>query len=340
MTPTRFPTHRLAWPPPRLAILAGLLLVSACSTIDKLPGDMRFSEYSGPDAMEWPTSTGALADTSYAVPVFRAWPSKPYVLLGEIRHKKPHKRWEDDELRDAAQAARKRQGEAIIFRRTTEAGVGALTGTLDRGPRLDQASQWQDSALVIRWQTPLEIQDRQARNARLLRLLTAAKPDLRASEDTATLAIQYLLQTAVRGTASDLYPKFELIMLRIAPPPSGGLAGEWLFKATLSTRSLVDRDEQSYLGLASVRVDGDHLAIVSTEGAVELNFSGQLTNHALSGQLGIGGFPVKAEGVALDDKISLTFQSTTPNGLFQGEVVLQRNRSNSAPARTPSLQPL
>jgi hypothetical protein len=340
MKPT--PTQRglRAWSFPRIAALASLVLAGACSTVEKLPGDMRFSEYSGADASEWPTSTGALADKSYAVPVYRAWPSKPYVVIGEVRHAKPHKHWEDDELRDAAKAASKRGGEAIIFRRTTEAGVAALTGTLERGPLVGTGVQWQQSALVIRWQTPEETQDRQARNARLLSLLAAAKPDLQCSEDTAKLVIKYLLQTAVRGSVSDLYPNFERIMGRISPAQPGSLAGEWLFKATITIRSLVDSDEQSHLGLAFIRVDGNNLVIVSTEGGVELNFSGQATNSGLTGQLGISGFPVKAEGVALDDKISLTFQSTTPNGVFQGEVILQRNRLKLSPNRQQTLQQL
>src|SRR5688572_28311982 len=76
-------------------------------------GAMRFSEYTGHDKLDWETSSGALADTSYDLPVYKSWPSKPYVLLGEIYHLNERQEWREGEIRDAVKGAKKVGGEAI-----------------------------------------------------------------------------------------------------------------------------------------------------------------------------------------------------------------------------------
>jgi hypothetical protein len=57
---------------------------------------------------------------------------------------------------------------------------------------------------------------------------------------------------------------------------------------------------------------------------VELNFSGTLVKGRLSGQLGLGSVSAKCEGAVTSTKISISFQSMTPDGTLSGNVVLQR----------------
>jgi hypothetical protein len=98
-----------------------------------------------------------------------------------------------------------------------------------------------------------------------------------------------------------------------------------MFKTMLTERRMAGSNDDSFTGVASVKASGANLVIVSTEGLGEFSFSGVLDQGRLIGQLGLGGYSAKAEGVALDDKISVTFQTTTASGTVQGNVVLQRN---------------
>ena len=102
------------------------------------------------------------------------------------------------------------------------------------------------------------------------------------------------------------------------------LPGEWLFKCTLKSGGVVSQDERAYMGIASVKLEGTNLAVISTEGETEANFSGDLVGSRITGQLGVAGNSAKAEGVAVADKISITFRSVTQSGTVQGTFVLQR----------------
>ena len=290
-----------------------------------MPGDMRFSEYTGADRFDWETSAGALADTSYDLPVFRSWPSQPYVLIGEIYHKDARKEWQEGEFRDAVKGAKRVGGDAIIIRLTSESGVGALTGGAGGNVAMNKPGfQLRTSALVVRWQTQEEIVARKQRDARLENQLIAESPNLTVSGETATLVIKYLLQSGEGEVSPSFFESYKQIMTTLSPNDST-LSGEWIFKSVVKEKGLVAEKEDPELGLASVRADDDIVTIVSTKGKIELNFSGQNAKGRLTGQIGIGALSCKAEGVALVDKISISFSTLTPDGTAQGVVVLQRN---------------
>lgn len=292
----------------------------------KMPGDMRFSEYTGADSLEWEVSIGALADTSYELPVYRGWPSRAYAVVGDIRHKDSRKDWQEGEIRDAIKGAKRLRADAIVIKLTSESGVGAVTGTIGKGTAKGSIAHYETTALVIRWQTEAEVQKRAERDAHLRKQLLVAKPNLDVNSQTAALAIKYLLQSGARENAAEFYDKYEQTMMRISPQSMGDLSGEWLFKAIIKEKGIVSESEDQFLGMASVRAEGENVAIVSTAGKVEMSFSGQNVKGRLNGQVGIAGISTASQGVALDDKISLTYQTLTPKGIAQGTVVLQRNR--------------
>jgi len=281
---------------------------------------MRFSEYTGYDALDWETSVGALSDTSYKLPVYRGWPSRPYVVVGDVRHQDPRKQWEEGEIRDAVRAAQAVGGDAIIIRHGSESGVQAITGTANTG---GVYSRSETTGLVVRWQTEAEIQARYKRDQRLLERLKASQPQLLMSEQTGSLAVKYLLRTGVKDSAPEFFPSFLALVKRIHRT-NDMLSGQWLFKAVVKTGGIVSQTERSFMGIATVRVDGESIAIVSVEGETEANFSGQQNSGRLNGQIGIAGISAKAEGVAITEKISVTYQSVTQSGTAQGTFVLQR----------------
>ena len=136
-----------------------------------------------------------------------------------------------------------------------------------------------------------------------------------------------------------LLEKSTAIMGQVAQREPGTLTGDWLFKAVLKTSTLTTSDEKSAFGTTSVQSDGTSLVVVSKEGGMEPNFSGTCTGARFTGQPGIAGFSAKAEGVALETKISLTYQAVTASGTAQGSVVLQRAgppKRDTTPARQDS----
>ena len=265
-----------------------------------------YSEYSG-TYREWPTTAESMAETGHKVPVFRTWPTKPYEVLGSLRHDNPNQEWRNGEINDAANEAKKKKGNAIIIRFGSEDAVMALSGVSGQA-NLFRA---QMTALVIRFLSDEEVATRDQRRRVLFKDVLRSNPGVNFSEDTGVLAIKYLLQSGVKETSTDFQSIFVDTMNRVRPQKLGDISGEWIFKATLKTSSLTTSDERSFFGIASVMNDGTNLVVMSKQGNVEFNYSGRLAGGKLDGQLGIGGISTKSEGVLLDDKISLTYQSLT-----------------------------
>ena len=123
--------------------------------------NLRYSKYTGRDASEpygtWPISPGTMAETRFAVPVYRGWPERPYQLLGSLSHEDPNARWNDGVFAAAAAQAKSLHGDAVIIREGAEFGVSQIAGA---APDADILYSHQTTALVIRWLTPKEISDR------------------------------------------------------------------------------------------------------------------------------------------------------------------------------------
>ena len=105
-----------------IALGVAALFLSACSSTPKVDSDMRYSAYAGAGFLEWETSSGSLADTSYSLPVYRGWPNRPYAVIGDVRHKDGRRRWDEDEIKKAVRTAEAQRGEAVIIRLPTSSG--------------------------------------------------------------------------------------------------------------------------------------------------------------------------------------------------------------------------
>lgn len=139
------------------------------------------------------------------------------------------------------------------------------------------------------------------------------------------MAAIFLVQSGVDQKSPEFSTRFDAIMVSLSDYPPDSVAGEWIFKATRSVSTLLSPgEEQGFLGTAKVTVDGDNVAFVSTAGRIEINFSGTLSKSRLVGQVGVENTSAKCEGAATSDKISINYQSLTPDGTVRGNVVLQR----------------
>ena len=114
-----------------------------------------------------------MAETSYAIPVYRGWPEKPYVVLGSLSCPDRNANWNDDFFAEAARQAKAHKGDAIIIRQGAEFGVSKIAGS--RTDPMVIASSYQTSALVVRWLTSEERAQREELLSDLLKKFELAK---------------------------------------------------------------------------------------------------------------------------------------------------------------------
>ena len=263
-----------------------------------------------------------MADTSYAVPVYRGWPERHYRILGSLSFPDPNARWNEDFFGAAAKRAKQLNADAIVVRQGAEFGVSKIAEAKN-DPLVISRSQ-QTTALVIRWLTPQEIKDRGLLVDELLKRFAANEPGVAANREVAVLVTIFLSQQGYDLKTAEILDRCDETLRKLVSRGPASPAGDWIYKATVSLTTLSGGDERNYLGLASVSVDGENLAIVSSAGGLEINFTGTLSKGRLSGQIGVGGFSAKCEGAATPEKMSISFQSLTSDGTVRGNVVLQR----------------
>jgi hypothetical protein len=264
-----------------------------------------------------------MAENVQSLSVYRGWPEKPYKVLGSIRHENPNMRWNDGDIRLAVNEAKRHGGDAIIVRQGAEFGVSKIAGA--KNDPLVLSSPYQTTVLVIKWLTEQEIAEQQALIKEWLDRYHLTHPDLAKNSDVGQLVVSYLVQSGLGIRQQETFDKFIGTLSRITSREPASIAGDWIFKAAVSeSTAIAAGEERGSLGLASISVEGDNVAIVSKEGKIEVNFSGTLSKGRLQGQVGIGAFTAKCEGAATPDKISISFQSLTPDGMVRGNVVLQR----------------
>jgi hypothetical protein len=288
---------------------------------------MRYSQYMGKGGVAprgiWPVGSGTMAETSFRIPVYRGWPEKPYKVLGSIRFEDPRKYWDNGVISMAASMGKNQGGDAIVIRQGSEFGVGKYTGFSNPSRAVFQFAE--TTALVVRWLTPEEIRHEEALNKEFMRKFNARFPNLNPNMDVRETALRFLLQIDAGDFSDESLPKFAELLRRVSLDHGASLSGEWLFKGSVSVSGLSFSDEESILGIATVKVEGESIAVVSSKGIWEMSFSGTVNRGRLSGTLGIAGLTAKCEGAALDDKMSLSFQSLTPDGTMRGNLVFQRS---------------
>ncbi len=307
----------------RVALLLALTLILVaigCAPI-------RYSEYTGHDVSSylgsWTIGQGTMAETSYAVPVYRGWPEKHYKVLGSLSFPDPNKTWDEGIISAAASTAKVHHADAIIIRQGAEFGVSKIAGA--RGDPLVISSSYQTTALAIKWLTQEEVAQMDRARDQLLARLAEAHALVQPNATVAQLVQAFVQQSGVDPRSAQGLDRALEVASRLVNNTSDTLAGEWIFKATVSFSTAISGgDDRNIVGLASITQDGENLTIVSSGGGVEMNFAGTFSKNRVSGQLGIGSVSTKCEGAATADKISITFQSLTTDGTVRGNVVLHR----------------
>jgi hypothetical protein len=99
------------------------LLTGCMSNVDYMP-------YTGAQ-QKWPTASGALVSTKYAVPVYRGLPDRPYIVLGAVASSHGQTwLWTDaqaEAMEAAANEAKKRGGDAIVLENSSREYAGTFS---------------------------------------------------------------------------------------------------------------------------------------------------------------------------------------------------------------------
>lgn len=287
-----------------------MFLITACAP-------KRFSEFTGRE--NWQVTEGAMAEHSYAVPVYKGWPDKPYRVLGSIRFANPRNEWKDGDTSHAARIAKSRGGDAIIMRFGDESGVGAIVGA-SGDPNIWISSHI--NALAIKWKTAAELAKEASEHKEFKAKFREKFPEISKKPEVLELAIEYLQWNGSALGSADFEEKCRELLFSLKPASSDRPTSQWLFKGTIRSGSLTSSSSFTVYGLASVNFKGGSASIITTEGKTSLNFSGTLQDGRLAGQMGFSfGATIvsaRADGAALEDKLSLTSQSQTADGTFQG----------------------
>lgn len=286
-----------------------VLLLAGCAPF-------RYSEFTGHRV--WPATTGAMADNNYAITVYRGIPERPYIVVGSIQFADPDSRWDDGDTARAARLAKRKGGDAIIMRYGPEYGIRTIVGAAADANIL---SMPQVAALVIRWRPLSEIKAETEALASFHKDIQRKHPDESISEDLLNIAAEYVRWSGLDLSTPQGIEKLEQALSSIRNSGNKDSSGKWLFKGTTKASALTSTTTDLFYGIVTVSQKGDTIAIVSPPGRVELSFTGKSVEGRLSGRLGLSADSTilsgDADGVVVADKISLSAQGRTSDGLIQ-----------------------
>jgi hypothetical protein len=281
---------------------------------------MRFSQYSG-SRRTWPTSRESIAETSFALPVYRSWPDRPFDVLGSLRFENPRQYWDDGVIHAAVSEAKHRGGNAIIIRQGTEE---AVSGTIGSGEDPMVWSQNQTTALVIKWKPQGVIIQEASKVQAFKERFRSEHPELCRNASLIDLATDYFLAKGFDLDSRSTSDEFRSLVTDLQGTKDGELSGKWLYQCGFRQSRLTSSWSQSFFGVAAVTLKGDVLAIVSIDRGTEVSFSGAYDKGRLNGKMGIATVSLNCDGAATQEKISLSGQGQSADGVCQASLVLQR----------------
>jgi hypothetical protein len=305
----------MKWNPSCFLLLTVIIITAGCAPL-------RYSQFSG----NFPniTTSGTMVEQR-AIPVYRGWPDKPYIVIGSIRFQDPNAQWNDGDTARAAHLGKTKGGDAIIMRVGSEFGVGLTTGAAN-DPSVFRNGQV--SALVIKWKPESEIAAEQAAINKCWQRFETEHPELTVSKGTVALVVEYVSWLGIGIKSDSGEQKAQQILDEILIQSKDDKSSKWLLKGTVRSSSLTSSWTDVIYGIALINQKDENITIVSSSERIDVNFSGTMKDGQVRGQLGVsaGGTiaSAKAEGVMMNDKISITSQGQTADGTFQGSFTFSR----------------
>ena len=188
-----------------------------------------------------------MAETDYAIPVYRDWPERPYDVIGSVRFEDPRKYWDDGIIRMAAHTAKKNRAEAIIVRFGSVVPGSWLDAWISRPTGYGQ----EITALGIRWTPENVLQARRAEEEQFWSGFRQKYPALASNEQLVQLAIGYARESGVRPNSPEMESKLSSLLSELNHQPKTDLAGKWLFRGVVQNKSITASDSETFFGVAT-----------------------------------------------------------------------------------------
>jgi hypothetical protein len=251
-----------------------------------------------------------VADKSYATPVYRSWPERPYRVLGSIQSSNPQKKWNESDTAQSACFAKGEGGDALIVLDGDETGAGQ-----NATPAFKLFPTSSPSALVIRWKSQSEVDEESHRLDGLRAYMKRSYPalGLGSKNELWEISVEYVTWLGLDINSPSGAQKVEEALSSLATTSADASPAKWLFKGMLQTKSSSGRSTETVIyGIATLIQKGDNVVIDSQPGTPSVDFHGKIEDGQLRGQLdfssGTNTFTSKAEGLASSVKIVLNSQ--------------------------------
>jgi hypothetical protein len=139
------------------------------------------------------------------------------------------------------------------------------------------------------------------------------------------LAIEWLQTQNIDLSSSEAKTKIREILNQLAPPNATDLSGKWIYRCVFRIQHLGTSSTITSLGLASVNENRGALTVLSIAGRTEFNVSSTSDRGRVTGKWGVATVASgDCDGVATQDKISLSGNGRTDDGMVQLNLTLQR----------------
>jgi hypothetical protein len=301
-----------------------LLFLAACALIaGNGCAAKRYSQFTG--SQNWAVASQAMADNSYAVPVYHSWPDRPYVVIGSVSFAEPQNEWKDGDTAQAARMAKRRGGEAIIMRSGGEFGVGAIAGAAADARVVTMSGV---TALVIKWKPQAEVEAEQKVLEQFYLEYKSKHPSV--SRELVAMGAEYVANLGIPKGSPSWSEKLGNALDDVIETKQDAQSTKAFFKGTVQSEGITTSFTDVFFGVAKIGQSGASLTILSDTSDApingarhsDVNFSGAIDSGKVSGRLGFSSgltiFSGKAEGVVVGNKILLNTQGQTASGIVQG----------------------
>jgi hypothetical protein len=281
-----------------------------------------YTEFAGKQV--WPTGRGAEPVSTFAAPVYRALPERPYLVLGAIHASDDTGKWAEPDTAAAADLAKTKGGDALLLRTGEE--ISAVVG-----PAADPHcfSPTETGALVIKWRSQTSIDERAHRLEGFRAYLRRSYPrlDLDKKDELWSIAVGYVAWLGLDVDSQPGAAQLEDALSRLVEGPDS--SSRWLYRETLRSAAATGAPiVRIVYGFAKTSQTGEDVTISSESAGPILRFSGQSKDGRLKGEItgtaDSTGFSGKVDGELAPGKMLLRGEGQVADRSVQAEIVYFR----------------
>ncbi len=273
----------------------------------------------------WPTTRGAMSDSTHAVPLYRSWPDRPYRVIDRFQFTQNIGDWKDADTTRAAQIAKAKGGDAMILRFAGEFEPGAKASSA-ADPRAFSSDGV--NILVIQWKSQSELALEKKALEQFRARYLARHPGVELSNELLEMGAEYCAYLGLNPVTPAASAQLEADLEELLGASTNVAASKWLFRATLHVNTLATSYTETIYGIATLTHTGENVAITSHSTKPGIQFSGFDHVGRVNGQMDVAAAsaicPSTAQGVLLPRKLSLDSQGQIANEVVRGSFTFLR----------------